>query len=186
MGSFFACNSVALYLLVVGSIPSNTEASTILLRRGGFTAFLSFRTIIAAFDSAGEPRVFGNLNHKSSIMSSYYYCHIGILINSAKMHFSLPQPRVQKLGVLAIWLQQATKVGKPVAAKVVARFVGQLWSIDIVCYRAVAIMARGLIRTLTLMVRSPDAMDESNPNRLRYILRRVWGGDVVWTKEAQM
>ena len=47
-------------------------------------------------------------------------------------------------------------------------------------------MARGLIRTLALMIRSSEAMDESNPNRLRYILRRVWGGNVVWTKEAQL
>ena len=126
-----------------------------------------------------------NLNHKSSIVPSYFYCHIGICINSAKMHFSLPQHRVQKLEASAKWLQQATTVGKPVAAKAVAKFVGQLWSIDIVCYRAVAIMARGLIRTLARMIRSSDAMDESNPNRLRYILRRVWGGNVMWTKEAQ-
>ena len=126
-----------------------------------------------------------NLNHKSSIVPSYYYCHIGILINSATMRFSLPQRRIQKLQASAISLQRSTKVGKPVAAKAVASFVGQLWSIDIVCYRAVAIMARGLIRTLALMIRSSDAMEESNPHRLRYILRRVWGGSVQWTKEAQ-
>ena len=127
-----------------------------------------------------------NLNHKSSIVPSYYYCHIGICINSAKMRFSLPQHRVLKLRASAVALQQTTKVGKPVAAKAVARFIGQLWSINIVCYRAVAIMARGLIRTLALMIRSSDAMDESNPDRLRHILRRVWGGNVVWTKEAQL
>ena len=28
-------------------------------------------------------------------------------------------------------------------------------------------------------------MDESNPNRLRYILKRIWGGNVIWTRAAQ-
>ena len=126
-----------------------------------------------------------NLNHKSIIVPTYYYCHIGICINSVTMRFSLPQHRVLKLRESVRWLQAATTVGKPVAAKAVARLVGQLWSINVVCFRAVAIMARGLIQTLAKMIRSSKAMDESNPNRLRYILRRVWGGNVLWTKEAQ-
>ena len=126
-----------------------------------------------------------NLNHKSIIVPTYYYCHIGICINSVTMRFSLPQRRVLKLRKSVRCLQAVTKVGKSVSAKAVARLVGQLWSINVVCYRAVAIMARGLIQTLAKMIRSSEAMDETNPNRLRYILRRVWGGNVMWTKEAQ-
>ena len=126
-----------------------------------------------------------NLNHKSPIVPTLFYCHIGICIDSARMRFSLPEHRVLKLLASAKWLQKSTKIGKPVSAKAVASFVGQLWSINIVCYRAVAIMARGLILTLAAMIRGSEAFDECDPNRLRYILRRVWGGNVIWTKKAQ-
>jgi len=42
-------------------------------------------------------------------------------------------------------------------------------------------MARGMVRTLANMIWSSEAMDETNPNRLRYILKRIWGGNVIWT-----
>ena len=126
-----------------------------------------------------------NLNYKSDIVPSTYYNHIGIVIDSARMRFSLPASRVEKMALTAKALTVATKVGERVSAKLVARFVGQLWSASIVCHRAVAIMARGIIRTLATMINTSEAMDETNPNRLRYILKRIWGGDVVWTQEAQ-
>ena len=127
-----------------------------------------------------------NLNYKSDIVPSTYYNHIGIVVDSARMRFSLPASRVEKMALTAKALTAVAKVGEQVAAKLVARFVGQLWSASIVCHRAVAVMARGIIRTLAIMINTSEAMDETNPNRLRYILRRIWGGNVVWTKEAQL
>ena len=126
-----------------------------------------------------------NLNCKSTIVPTTYYNHIGIVISSSRMRFSLPPARASKLEATAKLLRSVAVVGKPVSAKLVARFVGQLWSCDIVCFRAVAIMARGMIRTLAVMIRTSEAMNESNPHRLRYILRRIWGGKVTWTLEAQ-
>ena len=126
-----------------------------------------------------------NLNNKTTIVPTYFYCHIGVCISSSRMRFSLPSSRVEKMRACLLRLQASTKVGKPVSAKLVARFIGQLWSASIVCYRAVAIMARGMVRTLANMIRSSEAMDETNPNRLRYILKRIWGGNVIWTRAAQ-
>jgi len=126
-----------------------------------------------------------NLNEKSPIVPTRFYCHIGVCISSTKMRFTLPGRRVVKMRATAEQLHTRAHVGKPVSAKLVARFIGQLWSANIVCFRAVAIMARGLIRTLATMLRSSPAMGESDPSRLRYILRRVWGGNVIWTLAAQ-
>ena len=126
-----------------------------------------------------------NLNHKSSIVPSRFYCHIGICLNSKNLRFSLPPKRVNKIRRCALSLQAAAKVGVPIDAKLVARFVGQLWSIHIVCYRAVAIMARGMIHTIATMIRESGVPEESDLHKLKYLLRRVWGGQVVWTALAQ-
>ena len=126
-----------------------------------------------------------NLNEKTTIVPTTYYNHIGIVISSTRMRFSLPSARATKMEVTARLLDSVTVVGKPVSEKLVAKFIGQLWSCDIVCFRAVAIMARAMIRTLAVMIRTSEAMNESDPHRLRYILRRVWGGTVTWTVEAQ-
>ena len=126
-----------------------------------------------------------NLNHKSSIVPSCFYCHIGIFLNSRNLRFSLPATRVSKIRQCALALQGVAKVGAPVDAKMVARFVGQLWSIHIVCYRAVAIMARGMIYTIATMIRKSGVPEEKDLHRLKYLLKRVWGGKVVWTELAQ-
>lgn len=125
-----------------------------------------------------------NLNYKSVIVPHTRYCHIGVVISSSRMRFSLPIKRVEKIEKTARELWSQVQVGKPVSAKLVARFVGQLWAASIVCFRAVALLARGMIRTLAMLINTSEAMNESDPNRLRYILRRVWGGKVIWTAEA--
>ena len=126
-----------------------------------------------------------NLNHKSSIVPSRFYCHIGICLNSKNLRFSLPPRRVNKIRQCALALQEAAKVGAPLDAKIVARFVGQLWSIHIVCYRAVTIMARGMIYTIATMIRKSGVPEETDLHKLKYLLKRVWGGHVVWTDLAQ-
>ena len=126
-----------------------------------------------------------NLNHKTTIVPHTYYNHIGVVVDSARMRFSLPPARVRKMAQTVQSLFLIVKVGQQVPAKLVARFVGQLWAASIVCYRAVALMARAMIRTLATMINTSKAMDETDPGRLRYILRRVWGGNVLWTQEAQ-
>ena len=125
-----------------------------------------------------------NLNSKSTIIPTTFYCHIGVLISSARMRFSLPQRRVTKTEAALVDLFTHVTVGKRVCAKKVAKVVGLLWAASIVCQRAVAIMTRGLIRTLAVMLRTSAARGVDDPKRLAYILKRVWGGTVLWTTEA--
>ena len=127
-----------------------------------------------------------NLNAKSQIVPTTYYCHIGVLISSSRMRFSLPQRRVLKINMALQDLSDCVVIGKKVSAKKVAKVVGMLWSVSIVCHRSVAIMTRGLIRTLAVMLRVPALRGVDDPKRLSYILRRVWGGSVLWTREADM
>ena len=126
-----------------------------------------------------------NLNSKSSLVPSRFYCHIGILLNSRKLRFKLPLKRAKKMRNSALALQAEAKVGSPVKAKLVASFVGRLWSAYIVCFRAVAIMARGMIQTIALMIRKAGVSKESDLQNLKYLLKRVWGGNVIWTALAQ-
>ena len=117
-----------------------------------------------------------NLNEKSQIIPTRYYCHIGVIINSMKMRFSLPSRRVNKIVSCLEQLAAAAKIGAKVDAKLVARFIGQLWAANIVCFRAVAIMARAMIATIASMIRMAGLHDITDLNKLRYILKRVWGG----------
>lgn len=131
-----------------------------------------------------------NLNSKSQIVPTTFYCHIGILISSSRMRFSLPQRRVDKIEAALrdladiVITPQGGWVNGPVCAKKVAKVIGLLWSASIVCHRSVAIMTRGLIRTLAVMLRTPELRGVDDPKRLSYILKRVWGGTVMWTYEA--
>ena len=126
-----------------------------------------------------------NLNAKSSLVPSCFYCHIGILLNSIRVRFKLPQKRATKMRSSALALQAVAKVGSPVNAKLVASFVGRLWSAYIVCFRAVAIMARGMIETIAVMINKAGVSRESDLHNLKYLLKRVWGGVVIWTALAQ-
>ena len=70
-------------------------------------------------------------------------------------------------------LQLDTEVGGQVAAKAVARFIGQLWSANLVCYRAVAVMARAMVRTIAKLIRGADVARVNDSRRLKYILKRI-------------
>ena len=125
-----------------------------------------------------------NLNDKSTIVPTTYYCHIGILLSSTRMRFSLPARRVQKMVSAMRNLQSVAKVGHKVEARLVAKVVGQLWSANVVCFRAVAIMARGMTHTIATLIRRSDAAGETDMDKLKYILKKVWGGSVVWSEDA--
>ena len=127
-----------------------------------------------------------NMCGKSTIVPTYYYCHIGVCINSVSMRFSLPHKRIQKIVLSIQHLSAVAVIGKSVDAKLVARLVGQLWSANIVCCRAVAVMARAMIHTIATMIRGSGVVHEPDLRKLRFLLKRVWGGSVIWTAEAQI
>ena len=89
-----------------------------------------------------------------------------------------------KLEVVIDKLLAVAIVGSPVKAKLVASFLGRLHSAAVVCGRAVAILTRGITRTLAKMLRLPAEVYLGELSRLSYILKSVWGGYVIWTAEA--
>jgi hypothetical protein len=123
---------------------------------------------------------------KSNLLPRREIVHLGIRCSSRTRRFTLPPKRVCKLDAAMAALQQDAVVGEPVAAKLVARAVGNLWSIHVVAHHCVALMARASINTLAVALRRPDLVTCTDARRLRALLKQVWAGDVLWTAEAQM
>ena len=108
---------------------------------------------------------------------------LGIGHDTKRMRFFLSKRRCAKLRAKVEELMRFVRVGARVPAKLVAQLVGTLWSIEVVCHRAVAIMCRGMIACLAKMLGSPELKNALKFN-LRWLLKRAWKGDVVWTDEA--
>ena len=62
-----------------------------------------------------------NLNSKSQIVPTMFYCHIGILISSARMRLSLSQRRITKINSALHDLFTTVRVGQRVLAKKVVK-----------------------------------------------------------------
>ena len=126
-----------------------------------------------------------NWNEKSTIVPTRYYCHIGVVLSSAKLRFTLPGSRVRKLLKILNQVYAQAEIGGLVRAKIVAKLLGRLYSAAIVLGRAVAIMTRGITQTLAKMLGVPVATFYTDLATLRCILKRIWGGYVIWTVAAQ-
>ena len=125
-----------------------------------------------------------NWNEKSTIVPTRFYCHIGVVLSSAKLRFSLPTSRVLKLLAILHRVHAEAIVGALIRAKLVAKLLGRLYSAAIVLGRAVAIMTRGITQTLAKMLDLPLATFCADLATLRCILKRIWGGYVIWTVDA--
>ena len=110
---------------------------------------------------------------------------LGIAHDSIRMRFFLPSKRKEKLDRTFQELRSLARVGGLVDAKAVARAVGLLWSIHVVCHKAVAIMCRGMIRTLAVMLKRPQMLFAIGGPNFKWILKQAWRGSVVWTQEAE-
>jgi hypothetical protein len=121
---------------------------------------------------------------KSMILPRREITHLGIRCCSRSRRFSLPPKRVVKLNAAVGDLAEQAVVGEGVPARLVARVVGNLWSVHVVAHRCVAIMCRSMIDTLAVALRRPDLVNCKDPSTLRFLLKQVWAGHVVWTKSA--
>lgn len=110
---------------------------------------------------------------------------LGIGHNNTKLRFFLPKKRIAKLDAAIKELRAEVRVGGKVSAKLVARIVGLLWSCHVCCHKAVAIMCRGMIRTLAVMLGMPELMSQIGTPHFRWVLKRAWRGDVIWTWESE-
>jgi hypothetical protein len=122
---------------------------------------------------------------KSNLLPRREIVHLGIRCSSRTRRFSLPPKRITKLDAAVCALAEQADVGKHVGARLVARVVGNLWSIHVVAHHCVALMARAMIDTLAVALRRPDLVTCADPRILRVLLKQVWAGSVVWTSTAQ-
>jgi hypothetical protein len=127
--------------------------------------------------------------NKSQILPSTISRHIGYIWDTRAMTISLPESRVVKMrmAVKELRAEVVMTVGRPSALRV-AQLVGLLWAAHMCMHRAVAICCRGLIDTLSHRLRTDELRAAAKAERfslLKYLLRRVWRGDVVWTQAAE-
>lgn len=108
---------------------------------------------------------------------------LGIGHDTRNMRFFLSTRRQKKLTLRVKDLLSRVRPGRYVKAKDVARVIGTIWSIQVVCHRAVSMCCREMIRTLTVMLRSPVLIGSSGFD-MRRLLKKAWRGDVLWTAAA--
>ena len=111
---------------------------------------------------------------------------LGIGHNSIAMRFFLPKKRIKKLLAALRELRRVARVGGKVAAKLVARVIGILWSVQVCCHRAVAVMTRAIIQTIAVMLGKPELRYSVGCPNFRWLLKQAWKGDVVWTQAADL
>ena len=109
---------------------------------------------------------------------------LGIGHDTRLLRFFLAMKRCEKMRSAVTRLRSRVRVGHRVEAKEVARLIGALWSVMVVCFRAVAMMTRGMIRTLAVMLGDPQVLLAPTISALKWILKRLWRGTVLWTWEA--
>lgn len=130
--------------------------------------------------------------HKSCLLPSRKRRFLGCVCDSSDLSFSLTQERCSKLRLrirqLRLAVQAARQQGGPrvlVKMKAIAKVVGSIWSIHVVCHKAVAIMCRSMCEVLALQLRLDDLRFERNAFRLKRLLQAVWDGVAVWSAAAE-
>jgi hypothetical protein len=121
---------------------------------------------------------------KSSVLPRRRIQTLGVVANTIDMSFSLPPGRCIKLRAAVAELRRQVISSPRPSARAVAKLVGSIWSIEVTCHKAVAIMARSMYECLAGALRQPWLRSERDPARLKRLLRLVWCGDVPWSSAA--
>lgn len=129
---------------------------------------------------------------KSHLLPHFKRQFLGCWCDSSDLSFSLTPKRCVKLrSRLSALREEVTRVAKArgkqrrrVAMRTVAQVVGSIWSIHIVCHKAVAILARSMIAVLASELRHDWLRKERDMFRLKRLLRGVWGRTAKWSASA--
>ena len=122
---------------------------------------------------------------KSCVLPSKRPCYLGCIVDSVAMRFSLTTKRCSKIRKAVHNVREQVEHSGRISMKTLAVLVGNLWSVHVVCRRAVAIMYRSLIAILASELRHPWLLHEKDPFRLKNLLKRVWSGDAPWSQAAE-
>ena len=120
---------------------------------------------------------------KSCIIPRRDGIFLGIGHDTEKMQFFLPKKRSATLTRRISDLLEKAVPGNLVRARDVAKVIGTIWSVQVVCHRAVSMMCRAMIRTLAEMLRAPRLRYASKVD-LRWLLKVTWRGCVTWSWDA--
>ena len=129
---------------------------------------------------------------KSKLLPHMKRQFLGCWCDSSDLSFSLTPKRCSKLRCRLGDLRRAVSVAsrargahaRRVGMRDVARVVGSIWSIQVVCHKAVSIMARAMISVLAAELRHECLRKERNRHRLKRLLRAAWRRTTLWSKEA--
>ena len=107
---------------------------------------------------------------------------LGTIVDLQAFKFSVASSRAKKLRLAIARIQAAVKRDwKAVSARLIASFIGLIWSIASCCHRAASIMARAITAVLTSGL-NKGMLVRDMP--LKTIVNRFWAGTVAWTQEA--
>ena len=108
---------------------------------------------------------------------------LGTIIDLRSFTFRVAPSRAEKIQTSMNNLKAAiAKNHDKVPTKLIASFIGLVWSIATCCHRAASVMVRAISDTLAQGLRY-DMKSPSIP--LRLILTRFWSGTVKWSQAAQ-
>ena len=107
---------------------------------------------------------------------------LGTIVDLSSFTFSVTGSRALKIRSTIAKLREAVKANrKKVPAKLVASFIGLIWSIAPCCHRAASVMVRSITALLTRGLRS-HMQTETLP--LAKILNKFWSESVAWSLAA--
>ena len=126
---------------------------------------------------------------KSDLLPSRIRKFLGCLCDSRDLSFSLTASRCKKLRLRMQELKRAVEEAKQrgdnrVDMRAIAKVIGSIWSIHVCCHKAVALQCRSMAAVLASELRHDWLRNERDCRRLKFLLKSVWRGTAVWTREA--
>ena len=108
---------------------------------------------------------------------------LGTIVDLTSFTFQVSRSRVGKIRTSILKLEKAIAINaNSVPARLVASFVGLIWSIATCCHRAASVMLRSVIAVLAAKMKSMLAWLTAP---ISIILSRFWSGSIKWTCQAQ-
>ena len=108
---------------------------------------------------------------------------LGTIVDLSTFTFQVSTSRVRKIRASIQKLEKAIALNaNAVPARLVASFVGLIWSIATCCHRAASVMLRSVVAVLAAKMKS---MLKWLTAPISIILSRFWSGSVKWTCKAQ-
>ena len=119
---------------------------------------------------------------KCSLFPRHAMKALGTIVDLKSYTFSVTSSRAQKIEAAINDLRCAvSRNRRKVPAKLIASFIGLIWSVSTCCYRAASIMVRSLTHLLTKGLKLE--VDIGDLPLVR-IMNRFWSGSVEWSEAA--